>query len=68
MTRLTVKEAAVEAHRHPDTIRKSVEAGTLHGSQRAIGGPWLIREECLDAYLDGAPCEHQNVTPIRRRA
>lgn len=68
MNRLTVPEAAAAARRHPKTIRNAVEAGDLHGSQRVTGGRWLIREECLDAYLEGAPCPHQNVTPIRRRA
>lgn len=58
--RLTVAEAAAIAGRHPVTIRKDLEAGILHGTQRVKGGRWIIRESCLDTYLDGTPCPHEN--------
>lgn len=68
MSRLTVEEAAASARRHPGTIRRALEEKKLHGSQPVPGGRWLIKSECLDAWLDGELCEHkQNVMPIRGR-
>lgn len=57
--RLTVAESASAAGRHPVTIRRDLEAGVLHGTQRMKGGRWIVRESCLDAYLDGTRCHHQ---------
>lgn len=57
--RLTVAESATVAGRHPVTIRRDLEAGVLHGTQRMKGGRWIVRESCLDAYLDGTRCHHQ---------
>jgi len=67
--RLTVAEVAEATRRHPVTVRKALEAGDLHGTQRVKGGRWLVRRECADAWADVVPCEHQraNVTPLRRR-
>ena len=68
---LTTAGAAKYAHRHPGSIRRSLEAGELHGVQRKKGGPWSIRPACIDAYLAGEKCEHQavtNVRQLRRRA
>lgn len=68
---LTTAAAAEYAHRHPGSIRRSLEAGELHGVQRKKGGPWLIQPACIDAYLAGEKCEHlavTNVRPMRRRA
>lgn len=66
--RLTVTEAAAAARRHRVTVLRALETGQLHGTQRVKGGRWLIRETCLDAWLDGVPCEHRtNVRPIRGR-
>lgn len=61
MTRLrfSTGEAADFAGVHPDTIRKACEAGTLHGGQRTKHGRWSIRLACLEAWLDGEACEHQ---------
>ncbi|MDR0593716.1 MAG: helix-turn-helix domain-containing protein [Bifidobacteriaceae bacterium] len=56
---LTTGEAAEAARRHPVTIRRALEAGELHGSQRGAGGRWVIREACLEAWLGGGRCEHQ---------
>lgn len=65
--RFNTAQAAQYAGRHVDTIRRALEAGQLHGGQRVNqktgevkkGGRWSIRLECLDAWLDGQPCEHQ---------
>lgn len=57
--RLTVPDAAVVARRHPETIRLSLQDGTLHGTQRVKRGPWLIQAECLEAWLDNQQCAHQ---------
>lgn len=67
---LTAPEAAQASRRHPVTIRKALEAGELHGSQRKKGGRWSIRQACLDAWIDNLPCEHKasNVIPLRRSA
>lgn len=56
---LTGPEAAAYSRRHPVTIRRALEAGDLHGSQRVKGGRWLIAADCLDAWIGGRPCEHQ---------
>lgn len=67
--RLTVDEAALSARRHPVTMYKALESGRLHGSQQVKGGRWLIREDCLEAWLDGDTCEHRtNVRTLNRRA
>lgn len=66
MRRLSVSEAAAEARLHPDTIRKALESASLHGTQRVPRGKWSVREDCLEAFLDGVRCDHQasNVTHI----
>jgi len=53
--RLTVKEAAVLAKKHPDTVLKACQAGDLFATQRVRGGSWSIREESVDHWLDGTP-------------
>lgn len=60
--RLTVAEAAEFGRRHPVTLRRALEAKELHGTQRVKGGRWVIRADCLDAWLDGTPCPHQVAT------
>ena len=64
--RLDTKQAADYSGRHVDTIRRALENGELHGGQRRDkdgrpkrNGRWSIRRTCLDAWLDGVPCEHQ---------
>ncbi|WP_183407715.1 helix-turn-helix domain-containing protein [Marmoricola ginsengisoli] len=57
--RFATSQAAEYAACHEQTIRKACESGELHGGQRKPGGRWSIRRECLDAWLDGAKCEHQ---------
>lgn len=57
--RLTVAEAALVARRHPVTMRRALESGELHGTQRVAGGRWTIKSKCLDAWADGERCEHQ---------
>lgn len=66
MAYLTVDEAAKESRRHPVTIRVALRAKELHGSQRVTGGTWSVKDTCLEAWVEGRPCEHQasNVTPI----
>lgn len=69
--RLKVAEAATLGRRHPETVRKALQDGTLHGAQRMKRGPWLIQPECLDAWLDNERCTHQEakaaVTDIATR-
>lgn len=60
--RLTTGEVAEVSRRHPVTILKALESGRLHGSQQGKGGRWTVRASCLDAWLDGMPCEHQHPT------
>lgn len=59
LIRMDVKEAAAYARRHPITIRRALEAGELHGSQRKPRAKWSIRTECVDAWLDGEQCPHR---------
>lgn len=67
--RLTSPEVAAATRRHPVTVRRALEAGELHGSQRTKGGRWTVQVQCAEAWADGRPCEHQqtNVTPIWRK-
>lgn len=53
--RLTVKEAAVLARKHPDTVLKACQGGELFATQRVKGGSWSIREDSIDHWLDGTP-------------
>lgn len=58
--RLKTKEAAAELRMHPVTVLRLLESGELHGTQRAAGCQWLIREDCLEAFADGVKCAHQS--------
>lgn len=57
--RFTTAQAAAYASCHPTTVLRALEAGDLHGGQRKPGGRWSIRLACIDAWLDGQRCEHQ---------
>ena len=56
---MNTAQAAEHAGRHVDTIRKAVESGELHGSQRKVKGRWRIHVDCLDAWCGGDQCQHQ---------
>jgi len=56
---LTTRQAAERAQRHEQTIRKVLESGELHGSQRVTGGRWRVHVDCLDAWCAGQACAHQ---------
>lgn len=57
--RFNTAQAAQYATCHVDTVRRALESGELHGGQRKAKGRWSIRIECLDAWIEGAECEHQ---------
>ena len=57
--RYSPAQAAVVADRAPITIYRALESGVLHGAQQANRGRWSIRPECLEAWLDGEPCQHK---------
>ncbi|GGA72832.1 hypothetical protein GCM10011490_24510 [Pseudoclavibacter endophyticus] len=63
MARLTVREAADIARRHPDTILKALQRGELPGIQRVRAGRWLVEDEALEAWVNGVP---QQQTTLRR--
>jgi hypothetical protein len=69
IARLTTSQVAVLLGRHPNTVRLALEGGMLHGTQAAVGGRWMIREDCAEAFADGIPCAHKqrNVTEISSR-
>lgn len=50
---VTVAEAAAEARRHPETIRKAIHSGGLPSTQRVPGGRHLIKRSDLDAWIAG---------------
>lgn len=66
---MNVAEAAAYVGRHPGTVRRSLEAGEVHGTQRTARGRWTIKVDCLEAWAEGVPCEHQapNVVAIGGR-
>ncbi|WP_449282218.1 hypothetical protein [Leucobacter sp.] len=55
-------EASLIAGCHLETVRDALREGTLHGSQRMKGGTWKLRPACVEAWVDGMPCEHQEET------
>lgn len=57
---MNTAQAADHAGVHIDTIRKAVEGGELHGTQRKVKGRWRIHITCLDAWCSGDHCEHQS--------
>lgn len=46
--------------RDPETVRRALRSGEMHGAQRGRGGSWSVRPECAEAWVDGVPCEHQD--------
>lgn len=52
-------QAGQHAVCHVDTVRKALESGELHGSQRKAKGRWRIHRDCLDAWAAGDSCAHQ---------
>lgn len=48
---LTPEEVAEVARKHPETVRDALRAGELKGFQRKKRGPWLVREDWLDEWL-----------------
>lgn len=65
--RLTVDEAAIVARRHPGTVSDALRAGELHGVQPSKNGRWRIRRDCLDAWIEGRLCQHQEAEKTARR-
>lgn len=57
--RLNVAEVAAAARRHPVTVRRALEDGTLHGSQRVKGGRWTVEPACAEAWTEGVACAHR---------
>ena len=51
MNYLTVKEIALRARCHPETVRQALRDGTLRGTQRVVGGNWLATESAVAAWL-----------------
>lgn len=65
---LTADQAAEASGRHPDTIRRALADGSLHGKQRTRKGRWLVEPGCLSAWESGKACAHRatrsNVIPL----
>lgn len=59
---LNVDQAAKVAQRHRQTIADALRTGALHGSQRVRRGTWTVRRDCLEAWLEKRPCEHQKTS------
>lgn len=56
---LTTAQAVEHTGYHVQTIRRAAESGELHGSQRKAGGRWRFHRDCLDAWVSGSNCAHQ---------
>lgn len=65
MTYLTVKQSAERLGYSTKTVYDAVQSGELHGLQRTKHTKWLIRPECLDAWVAGEKCEHQSASRPR---
>lgn len=55
---LNTAQAADHAGCHKDTVLKACESGELHGRQRKAKGRWRIHVDCLDAWCEQRPCDH----------
>jgi len=58
--RLTPVEAGALIERDPETVRRALRSGEMHGSQRGRGGRWTVRPACAEAWADHEPCVHQD--------
>ncbi|MEE3126373.1 MAG: helix-turn-helix domain-containing protein [Actinomycetota bacterium] len=56
---LDVAQSSEHSGHHPVTLRRALQSGELHGTQRKAKGKWRIHVTCLDAWLLGQPCDHQ---------
>lgn len=61
-------QAAERVGLHRDTVLKALEAGGLHGGQPKVRGRWRVHRDCLDAWVLGAPCPHQEQRQAVRSA
>lgn len=68
---LTPKQVADRLGRHPDSVRRALEAGQLHGHQPKRRGRWQIHPDAIDAWIRGMDgreaCCGSNVVRLRRR-
>lgn len=53
-------EAGAFVGKDPETVRRALRSGEMHGSQRGRGGSWSVRPDCAEAWVEGLPCEHQD--------
>lgn len=56
---ITVEQAAHLADCHPETVRRALRTGELHGRQRGKGGTWKMRPACVKRWAANEPCKHQ---------
>ena len=68
MNYLTIPQAAEATDYSTKWIYDALRSGELHGSQRSKNAKWLIRSECLDAWVAGEKCEHQRVGQLKAKA
>lgn len=60
---ITVQQAAHIAGCNPETVRRALRSGELHGKQRGKGGTWKMRPGCVKHWAANEPCKHQSPTP-----
>ncbi|MFD5599216.1 helix-turn-helix domain-containing protein [Leucobacter sp. NPDC058333] len=56
---VTVGQAAHIAGCHPETVRRALRTGELHGKQRTKSGTWKLRPGCVKKWAENEPCKHQ---------
>ncbi len=56
---VAVPAAAIIAGCHPETVRRALRSGELHGKQRGKGGTWKMRPGCVKKWAANEPCKHQ---------
>ncbi|WP_380161573.1 helix-turn-helix domain-containing protein [Kineococcus sp. R86509] len=69
LRRRTVAEAAEQSRRSRETVLTALQIGELHGHQRVKGGKWLIKPECIEAWMSGNGedcCGQGESTPAAR--
>lgn len=64
---LLLPKAAIEAGKHPDTLRRAIKAKKLKASRPAGGREWSVRREDLVTWLSGGRSSRQ-VQPVDDRA
>lgn len=55
---MSVEDVARAHRKHVVTVRLALSDQSLHGTQQAFTGRWIIARACAEAWAKGEKCEH----------